>query len=288
MKIPGILSVLCVMLGVGCLRADNIRDVNVYSYVTPAGAKLTRPTADRPANYYLINGGLHEEGSVMAGEKPPAPDRVDALVHKALTAAHYIDIHYQQNPKELDYIIVYYWGTMNPKIVDADEGDDNDADVTPTVSFNGASMLALVAGDSLDRMTPNTQTWDETLAAAEQNRYFVFIAAYSPAAYFKDNKRELKLLWRAQMSLPSDGVTFDESIDALVTSSVSYLGRPTDLPQQVFLDLDRNAHVDVGAPVVKEYLPPSKLGPADTNQPTSKPGNSAPTPQTPPNGQQKP
>jgi hypothetical protein len=95
--------------------------------------------------------------------------------------------------------------------------------------------------------------WNDTLAAAKESRYFVFIAAYSPAAYI--NKREKKLLWRAQMSLPSNGVTMNQSIDALVYSSVAYLGRPTDLPKHVFENLDRPSQVIVGTPETKEFLP---------------------------------
>ena len=89
--------------------------------------------------------------------------------------------------------------------------------------------------------------------AAQDDRYLVFISAYSPSAYI--NKKEKKLLWRAQMSLASNGVNLDQSIQALVDSSVNYLGRATDMPRQVTIDMDRAAHVDIGTPTVEEYIP---------------------------------
>jgi hypothetical protein len=260
MKSIGKLIALFVLLGLGSARADRMSDVNVYSFLTPAGQKLAPPTGDQPAICLLVNGGYHENGAIVAGENPPSADKVQMLVQKALAAAHYLAFSPGNLPKsrelKLSYIIVYYWGYMNPTVQEADAGDDNDADASPTVDFNGPSMLSLVAGDSLNNMVPNSQAWNEALAAAEQNRYFVFIAAYSPAAYFKDDKREKKLLWRAQMSLPSDGVTLDQSIAALVASSVNYLGRPTELPKLVNMDLDRSADVIIGTPEVKAYLPP--------------------------------
>ena len=262
-----------VVLGVGCARADRMSNINIFSFLTPAGQKIAPPTADQPAICLLVNGGYHEEGEMVAGENPPDPAKVQDLVYKALAAAHYLAYPPDKLPKsrdlKLSYIIVYYWGYMNPKTEDADAGDDNDADASPTVDFNGAAMISLVAGDSLDRMVPNTQIWDETLAAAEQDRYFVFISAYSPAAYFKN--RERKLLWRAQMSLPSTGVTFDQSIDALVASSVNYLGRSTDLPQQVNMDLDHSAKVIIGAPEIKGYLPPNDSSKPIATQPSDTP-----------------
>ena len=263
------LAAFFVVLGAGWVRADDVRAVNIYSYVTPAGKKLTPPTIDHPANYFLVNGGYHEAGELVAGEKPPAAEKVEAMVQKALSAAHYIDIHLQKNPKELDYLIVYYWGYMNPKTqdTDSDDVDSDDGNVSPTVNMNGAAMISLVAGDSINRMTPNTIAWDDVMQAAEDDRYFVFIAAYSPAAYFKNN-RERKLLWRAQMSPPSDGVTFEKSIKVMVDSSVNYLGRETDRPQQVTVDMNRSGHVDIGTAEVQEYLPatsgPTQAKPGDT------------------------
>jgi hypothetical protein len=243
------LAAVFVALGVGCARADEMREVNIYSFLTPAGAKLIPPTAEHPALCLIVNGGYHEEGATTAGEKPPAPDKVDALVKKALVAAHYLDIEDQKNPKELDYIIVYYCGYMNPEIEEPDDATDNSS-----LNFNGSMMIALVAGDSMNRMMPGTMPWQEAMQAAEEERYFVFISAYSPAAYFKNN-RERKLLWRAQMSLASTGTTIDKSIAVLANSSVAYLGRPTSEPKHVIENMDRPSQVIIGTPETKEYLP---------------------------------
>ncbi|HZP59935.1 MAG TPA: hypothetical protein VFB27_06380, partial [Opitutaceae bacterium] len=178
---------------------ERSRDVIVYSYVTEAGKKMIPPTADHPASCLLVAGGYREEGELVAGEKPPPADKVDQLVRQALAAANYRGL--TKDSKEIDYIIVYHWGYMNPEMV---ENGGN------TIIFNQANMLALVAGASFDRMNPGFSDYNDTIQAMEEDRYFLVISAYSPGAYFKHN-RQKKLLWRAQMSLHSLGTDQTES-----------------------------------------------------------------------------
>ncbi|HTQ31530.1 MAG TPA: hypothetical protein VMI53_10000 [Opitutaceae bacterium] len=241
-KSAAVLLALSMSTAVVC--AERSRDVIVYSYVTEAGKKMTPPTPDHPAACLLVAGGYREEGQTVAGEKPPPPEKVDQLVRKALAADNYEGL--TRDSKQIDYIIVYHWGYMNPEIEDFGGGEK--------IIFNQAQMLALVAGASFDRMNPGFSDYNDTIQALEENRYFLVISAYSPAAYFKHN-RQKKLLWRAQMSLDSIGTDQTESLPALVSASVPYLGRTTDLPQQVNESLERPSQVILGAPEVKEYLP---------------------------------
>lgn len=228
--------------GLVTLRAERSRDVIVYSYVTEAGKKMTPATSDHPVTYLLVAGGYHEEGETVAGEKPPPPEKVEQLVRKALAAAHYEGV--TKNSKELDYIIVYQWGYMNPIEING-------------IIFNQPMMLALVAGNSLDRMIPGFMDYDDTVQASTESRYFLVISAYSPGAYFKHN-RQKKLLWRAQMSLRSDGTDQTESLPALVSAGVHYLGQATSLPEHLNESLERPSKVILGTPEVKEYLPAIK------------------------------
>ncbi len=233
------LAAIFAMLGVVCARAEHTRDVIVYSYVTPAGKTMFQPTHDHPATYLLIAGGYREEGATVAGEKSPPPKKVEELVRKALAAANYQGV--SQDSKELDYIIVYHWGYMRtPEKID-------------DITFNKPMMLALVAGGSIDKMTPGFPPWDDITQAADTDRYFIVISAFSPGAYVKHHEK--KLLWRAQMSLDSDGTTQNESLPALVSASVLYLGHETTLPQEINESLERPSQVIISAPVLKEYLP---------------------------------
>lgn len=228
-------------------RAERSRDVIVYSLVTDAGKKLAPPTASNPASYLLISGGYREEGEKTVGEKSPPPEKIEQMVRNALTAAHYQEIN--KNSKELNYIIVYHWGYMNPETDDFGDPDNTGNKIV----FNEPMMLALVAGASLDKLDPGFSDYTNIMQAAGQNRYFLIISAYSPAAYKKN--REKKLLWRAQMSLDSDGTNQNESMPALVSASVSYLGHETDIPKQIDESLERPSQVIIGTPEVKEFLP---------------------------------
>ncbi|HTB79910.1 MAG TPA: hypothetical protein VK717_03385 [Opitutaceae bacterium] len=238
-------AAVLVLLGTraGLARAERTRDVIVYSYVTPAGKKMLQPTHDHPAIYLLIKGGYREEGEKVAGEKSPPPEKVESMVRNALAAANYQGV--TADSRELDYIIAYHWGYMNPEKIDG-------------VTFNQPMMLALVAGGSLDKMNPGFPPWEDITQAADNDRYFIVISAYSPGAYV--NHHEKKLLWRAQMSLDSDGTTQDESMPALVSASVAYLGHETTLPQEINESLERPSQVIISAPVVKEYLPAIETG----------------------------
>ena len=240
-----LLAVLTMLSAGGTVaRAERSRDVVVYSYVTEAGKKLTPPTPEHPASCLLVAGGYHVEGQIVAGEKPPQPEKVDQLVRRALAAANYRGL--TKDSKEIDYIIVYHWGYMNPEIEELPGGN--------IIVFNEARMLALVAGSSFDQMNPGFSDYNDTMQAIDENRYFLVISAYSPAAYFKHH-RQKKLLWRAQMSLHSAATDQTESLPALASASVAYLGRPTSIPARINESLERPSKVILGAPEVREYLP---------------------------------
>jgi hypothetical protein len=225
------------------------------------------PTSDHPATCLFIAGGYREDGDKAAGEKSPAPEKIEQMVRNALAAAHYYGANSKalglfngtpggtfpanydpakSDSKTVDYLIVYHWGYMNPETMDM--GDDP-TDKTNQIVFNKPMMLALVAGASLEKMEPGVPPWDDIAQAADTDRYFVIISAYSPAAFLK--RHEKKLLWRAQMSLDSDGTNQGESMPALVSASVPYLGHETDVPQEINESLDRPSHVIMAAPEVK-------------------------------------
>jgi len=273
--LPGFAAALA-LLGASATaaRAERTRDIFVCTYVTEAGKKLTPPTPDHPATYILIPGGYREEGQTVAGEKPPPPEKVDQFVRRALAAANYHGANVsfmhvlngalnqtfpagydpaKSDSKEIDYIIVYHWGYMNPeKTAFGDNGDGSNA-TSNDIVFNQPMMLALVAGGSIAHLTPDDMRWGDVMQAANENRYFLVITAYSPAGYFKHHEK--RLLWRAQMSLDSDGTDQTESMPALASASVNYLGRQTNLPEKITESLDRPSEVIIGPSKVKEYLP---------------------------------
>src|SRR5437762_2179150 len=48
-------------------------DVMLRTELFEAGKKVPPPTVDHPTYYFLLDGGLVEEGDPVAGDKPPPP-----------------------------------------------------------------------------------------------------------------------------------------------------------------------------------------------------------------------
>src|SRR5581483_6651649 len=127
----------------GIVRAEPTRAIITYSYVTDAGKKISRPTPEHPATYVLVSGGYRQEGEKVENEKTIPPEKVEQMVRSALAADNYygatskalgvfngtpthsFPANYDptNDSKELDCILVYYWGYMNPEV--ADFGGDN-------------------------------------------------------------------------------------------------------------------------------------------------------------------
>ncbi|HVS54086.1 MAG TPA: hypothetical protein VHD62_17150 [Opitutaceae bacterium] len=67
-------------------------DFNIITEMTPAGRKVARPSAEKPAYYVAESGGMHNEG-LMGGEanlKGPSAEQLRHMLEKALAQNGYI------------------------------------------------------------------------------------------------------------------------------------------------------------------------------------------------------
>lgn len=224
-------------------------EVNVNVDLTPEGRKLTLPTRDHPAYYFPLVGGYRQEGAGKAGEKIPDRSRVLHEVARTLAGNGYL-VTGPKTPAP-SVLLVFYWGSMNP---DADEvGDPGESH---RVFFNQKKMVALVGGQTL----PNLDLFSEreaVMQGAEDDRYFLMIAAYDFAAAQAHKK---VLLWRTKMSTPADGVDFSDVLTALITSGGPLLGHETLRPVWVNQPLEPKGTVKLHELEVKEYLEPAPAG----------------------------
>jgi len=196
-------------------------EIIVYSFVTDAGKKVTAPTPDHPVNILLGSYGYQEAGAPAAGERSPPPEYVERLVRHALASSGYKDgtDHY---PEE-DLMVTYSWGTMNPVMVRNDGTRD--------VCLNEEEMLRLVGGNAPSRMWRDREAYESIREAALEPRYFVVVSGYDFAAYLK--QRVKKLLWRAQMSIHSTGLTQTEAVPMLLAAGAALFGCETPIPRRI-------------------------------------------------------
>lgn len=225
-------------------RAEPIQDVIVYSFTTDAGKKFVLPTSEKPAHYVLIDGGYREEGDRIAGEIKPDRARVEKLVRRALAGQHYLGA--TASSAQVDLLIVYFWGYLAPVEQDFETATDR------------AKRMALVGGKHLSEMSLEEFGREELMQAAGEDRYFVVISAYDFAAAAKKKKT---LLWRSQISGSMRRTTLNEVLPPFLAAGAPLFGRDTGVPAERAVPLGLQGQVEVGTPVVEEYLPAVQLPP---------------------------
>lgn len=222
---------------------DDQREMNVNVAMTEAGKKVAPPTKDHPTYYLPYVVGYREEGATVAGEKAPPMKPIVHQLAKALAQQNYFVI--SKDHAQPSILLVFYWGYMNPQIDDV-----GDLDNPQKVFYNQKEMLALVGGQTMGMLDLNFEK-EQVMQGAEDDRYFVVVSAYD----FDAAKQHKKvILWQARMSTPSNGVSLDQVIPALIASGAPKFGRETIRPEWVMAPVVPQGKVEVGTPVVKDYL----------------------------------
>jgi hypothetical protein len=224
--------------------------------LTLEGKKVTLPSPGKPVYYFPVVSGYHEVGAITAGEKPPPKTEVIHLLAEALAKQGYFVVSKASGAPSL--LLVFHWGYMNPQIEDFGTGDP-----AQKVFFNQREMLGLVAGHTLGNLDLSFER-EDVMQAAEDDRYFVVVAAYDYEAALKHQK---KMLWSAKMSTPSNGVSIGEVIPALIASGAPQFGRETNRPKWITAPVNSTPKVELGTPEVKEYLP-ATTGSGSDSHPT--------------------
>jgi hypothetical protein len=215
------------------------KDVTVVVDFTAEGRQAAHPAPGHPIYYSPVLRGYQTVGSIVAGEKPPSPHDVVHVVAVELAKQGYLVID-PAHPAP-DIVLDLSWGYINPT-----------ADTANGLYYNQGQAYALVLGNTLyQAMQLESFNHQQFMDAANDTRYFVILTAYDYAAYASQHKRVV--LWEAKMSVPTNGVFFDDVLTAMVKAGGPHFGRET-LGRPVLEPALPNGRVEVGAPTVKSYF----------------------------------
>jgi hypothetical protein len=231
MKSPRLTLTVFLLFGLGtivpALRADAPRGKKLYAMVvserTDVGPKDKAPDTVEPFSYVAVDGGYIESGDPVAGEKPPTSAQVAEAFRDGLAAAH----HTVGTTSDPALVLVYNWGVIRKDSFQIAPNND----VTP----NHRARLNLVAPSrTVDRVAsdvvnrryrmPSYMTIEErdALTYAQDDRYFVVVAAYDYAALLRG---ESVLRWRTRLSAATNSGSMDVVIPALIRNGAGFLGR---------------------------------------------------------------
>lgn len=165
---------------------------------TKVGKDFVPPTADNPAYCLILSAGPQELGDIIANEKIPAESEVGPLVKMALAKRHYLPTD-ERHP-EPDLIIVYSWGSINPK----DDAGFDETDLTAPGSLAARDqMLSIITTRNTDMRWRSDRNLVDS--AMSDGRYFLLVGAYDYKALNAGTPRKKTMLWRTRLSTYNTG-----------------------------------------------------------------------------------
>lgn len=205
-------------------------ELSIVTELTPDGRKIEPPTPDRPAYFLTLDGGIVEEGEVIAGEKPPNAERLAAIMRGALATNGYLPATSQNRAT---IMIHYRYGSFNTFDAEVAETTTEIAGLRHLLlraSIVGGSRFAIELGQAIGRGPEAVASFRLRDAktdwlveqAMSNNLYFIVASAYDLEAGLRGEK---KLLWRTKISTESQGLAMDDTVISLATSGAAYFGR---------------------------------------------------------------
>ncbi|HXC01667.1 MAG TPA: hypothetical protein VNU49_03375 [Opitutaceae bacterium] len=220
--------------------------INVNTVMSEAGKKLAHPTTDHPVYYYPYVVGYWDVGLPLPVNKP-SEDYLDHLIAEALASQGYLVTHVdgtKLNPPP-SLLLIFRWGNISPT---------SDRTQRKELRLVGATDSDMVQ-DTLDKI----DLW----GSADDNRYYVIIAACDFATFYTQHK--MQLLWVSQMSIPRQELDMKDVVAPLIKTATPFLGRETTKPLMV--EIVPPGNVKAGTPVLKGYITPSAAQPLTPPQP---------------------
>jgi hypothetical protein len=239
---------LAALFALSCASAPlQARDTEVVVVAdrTAEGKDFQPPTPENPVFYILASAGAKELGTLFANEKIPPASEVEPAVRAALTKQGYQPAT-KRHP-DASLLIVYSWGSINPTEYGmSDEG-------LPALNTMRGQLLGLLGGEKVD-LSPRSPERAYFFTEAEAGRYFLLVGAYDYAAFQKGEK---KMLWRARVSMPTRGTNLPAALPVLLAAGSPFFGQDEPKPLAVPTNL-RGTDIQIGQPVVKEFIAPAK------------------------------
>ena len=238
--------------------AGVIWEINVNTVMTSAGRKLEHPTPDHPVYYYPHVVGYQEVGSIAAGNKIPPDGPLKHQLAEALASQGYLVT--QVNGTKLDpppsLLLVFRWGDINSVIYD--DVDDNGAR-THQHSERAYQKEMLLVGVQESDLLDDSMKKRDLRESADENRYYVTIAAYDFASFYTQHKTVL--YWVSRMSIPKQDMDLEQVTTPLINTGTPFLGRETGEPKLIDLPNGPEGKVELAKPEVKGYIDPASTKP---------------------------
>ena len=252
---------------------DHDVEVITTTRLTPEGRRRTPPTPAAPVYYDAVNLGFRQLGEIESGVKPPPNEEMLRVIFKVLAEQGY-RLAGPDHPPTLH--LVFVWGTMNPTIGTDEDGNDVQTNArqlyrflnggvnrTP-LSFEG-SNYALALQEGAERFSGRVMTRTELKldTASSDGLYIAEIGAYEHA----DTPNGWpKLLWKTYISCPSTGLAMTDVAATMFKVAGPHIGRETLEPVWVNASRRFKGWVEVGEPVVLDYVDPAKRPVTDASQ----------------------
>lgn len=224
-------------------------EMTVISQLTDFGRSLPPPSADRPVYYIGHNHGYQARGDTM-GEHPPQADYLGRVLQHALASNGFRPATRQHPPTLL---LIFHWGSHNAM-------DFTMRRMFPELARRHMLERSILVGgrrfeSSIARRMsfgdfPTDHTTDNDFLTYQANEglYFAVVSAYD-VAEMQQGRRQL--VWRASLTVNTQGVSMTDALPALILSGGPSFGRDMSRPEIVLRRVRRGV-VEYGAPTVLE------------------------------------
>jgi hypothetical protein len=243
----------------------SVWEINVNTAMSEAGRKLPHPASDQPVYYYPYCVGYQDIGSVAAKTKKLSADvPIERFLAEALASQGYLVTHVtgsKLNPPP-SLLLIFRWGYINSSIYSDDLGGvhSNSKQLPQPDQYNQRAYrkeLRLLGIKDSD-MAQDTTSKIDLISSADDDRYYVLIAACDFATFY--NQHKMALLWVSQMSIPRQDLEIDQVVAPLIKTGTPFLGRETTKSEVVDIG-DPNGKVEAGTSVLKGYIAPDATQP---------------------------
>ena len=264
-------------------------DMTVFTTVTNAGRLVAPASPEHPVYYLAYPAGFREFGGIYAGVHPPPAKDLERVMKKALATQGYLPTTDATHRPSV--LVIFTWG-MHSRLDPTTESISPQAMVQNRIEraelvggFGFARKvgkayeeraLSQLAGptfadasfnliDPVHRLTDENARSEYLMDQINDDVYFVVASAYDYAAVAQGKRT---LLWRTNMTVNTAGVNMKETLPPLIATAAPFFGRETAGPEALQRRINRKGQVDVGQPIVVEYM--------DSSAPKAAPAPAAP------------
>ncbi|GAB5559308.1 MAG: hypothetical protein SynsKO_09550 [Synoicihabitans sp.] len=210
-------------------------------------AEKIRPSKDNPITYMHFVGKQRDMGAIVAGEKMPRPDQIEALIDRTMQSQGFV--RREVGDAVPDIFIVHTYGSAYvPESVydniefDEESGEFSGQTVAPDI-VGDREMFALAGGAKVLQNGAKRDELEDVRTQASIDRLFVMIAAIDGEKFYNG---EAEILWRTRISIPTIGYNLPDNMNLMLETAAPYLAAETSTPVILREEDRRETEVEIG------------------------------------------